>query len=71
MRMMLAQGFGCFADLALAAEEHKDVPALVAPQLVHGGENRVLLQRVGLVVFFFALDFPVTHLDRVAAQSVE
>ena len=67
LRMMLAQRFGGLADFALAAQEHQDVARLLAPQFIDRRENRVLLVRRGLVVFFVELDRPIADLDRVAA----
>ena len=67
--MMLAQRFGGFANLPLAAQEHQDVPRLLTPQLVDRGEDGRLFIRRGLIVFLVELDRAVTQLDWIAAAG--
>ncbi len=58
--LLVGEGGGGVADLALAAEEHEDVARALTPQLVDRGPDAVDL---------VALEGPVAHLDGVGAAG--
>ncbi len=66
--VMFAQGFLCLADLALARQKNEDVAGPVPGQLVGGSQKGGMQVAIsGFRGRFGVFDWPVTHLDRIAA----